>query len=122
MHLRNFAETVGIDNHNIEEVNSCYGPGSRKTASIGGAKILSDSDELVKELQCTADSSVVYSQPQSEDPSLSSIIQDNNIDADARQFASLQTLLVGLDRDGESCGKEVPVIGKDKHKNKDKKH
>jgi hypothetical protein len=42
-------------------------------------------------------------------PSLSSIIQDNNIDTDARRFVSLQTILVGLDRDGESCGKEVLV-------------
>lgn len=119
---RNFAETVSISNHNIEEVNSCYNPGSRMTASIGSAKILSDGDELVKELQCTADSSVVYSQVQPEDPSPSSIIQDNNIDADARRFASLQTLSVTrFDQAGESCGKEVPARGKHKHKDKDKK-
>jgi len=60
-------------------------------ASISSAKILSDGDELVKWLQCTTDSSVVYSQPQPEDQSLSSIIQDNNIDADPRRFASLNT-------------------------------
>jgi transcription initiation factor TFIID subunit 2 len=36
------------------------------TACIGSVKFLSDGDELVKELQCTADSSVVYSQPQPE--------------------------------------------------------
>lgn len=119
---RNFAETISISNHNIEEVNSCYDPGSRMTASIGSAKILSDGDELVKELQCTADSSVVYSQVQPEDPSPSSIIQDNNIDADARRFASLQTLSVTrFDQAGESCGKEVPARGKHKHKDKDKK-
>ncbi|MCH90311.1 transcription initiation factor TFIID subunit 2-like, partial [Trifolium medium] len=90
-----FAETISIGNNNIEEVNSWHDPGSRMTASIGSVKILSDGDELVKELQCTADSSVVYSQPQPEDPSPSSFIQDNNIDADARRFASLQTLSVG---------------------------
>ncbi|RHN63879.1 hypothetical protein MtrunA17_Chr4g0063061 [Medicago truncatula] len=92
------------------------------TTIIGSAKILSDGDELVKELQCTADSSVVYSQPQPEDPSLSSIIQDNKIDADARRFASLQTVSVArFDHDGESYRKEVPAPRKDKHKNKDKK-
>jgi transcription initiation factor TFIID subunit 2 len=92
------------------------------TACIGSVKFLSDGDELVKELQCTADSSVVYSQPQPEDPSPSSFIQDNNIDADARRFASLQTLSVGrVDHGGESFGKEVPVRAKDKHKDKDKK-
>ncbi|GAU19050.1 hypothetical protein TSUD_193870, partial [Trifolium subterraneum] len=115
-----FAETISIGNNNIEEVNSWHGPGSRMTASIGSVKILSDGDELVKELQCTADSSVVYSQPQPEDPSPSSFIQDNNIDADARRFASLQTLSVGR-LDGESFGKEVPARVKDKHKSKDKK-
>ncbi|PNY00213.1 transcription initiation factor TFIID subunit 2-like protein [Trifolium pratense] len=117
-----FAETISIGNNNIEEVNSWHDPGSRMTASIGSVKILSDGDELVKELQCTADSSVVYSQPQPEDPSPSSFIQDNNIDADARRFASLQTLSVGkFDHDGESFGKEVPARAKDKHKSKDKK-
>ncbi|KEH32107.1 transcription initiation factor TFIID subunit-like protein [Medicago truncatula] len=80
---RNFGESDRFDNHNIEEVNSCYGPGSRLTAIIGSAQFLSPGDELVKELQCTTDSSVVYSQPQPEDSSPSSIIQDNNIDADA---------------------------------------
>ncbi|XP_004508576.1 transcription initiation factor TFIID subunit 2 isoform X2 [Cicer arietinum] len=119
---KNFGETVSIGNHNIEEVNSCHDHGSRMTASIGSAKVLSDGDELVKELQCTADSSVVYSQPQADDPSPSSIIQDNNIDADARRFASLQTLSVTrFDLDGESFGKVVSARGKEKHRDKDKK-
>ncbi|CAI8610202.1 unnamed protein product [Vicia faba] len=118
--LRNFAETVSIGNHNIEEVNSWHDPGSRMTASIGSAKILGD--ELVKELQCTADSSVVYPQPKHEDPSPSSIIQDNNIDADARRFASLQTLSVArLNHNGESFGKEISARRKEKHRDKDKK-
>ncbi|KHN15152.1 Transcription initiation factor TFIID subunit 2 [Glycine soja] len=130
---RNFAETVSISNHNIDEVNSWHDRGidevnswhdrgSRMTASIGSAKFLSDGDELVKELQCTADSSIVYSQPQPEDPSSSSIIQDNNIDADARRYASLQTLSVArFDPDGESLGKEISARGKEKHKSKEKK-
>lgn len=119
---RNFAEALSMGNHNIEEVNSWHDHGSRMTASIGSAKFLSDGDELVKELQCTADSSVVYSQPHPEDPSSSSIIQDNNIDADARRYASLQTLSVGrLDLDGESLGKETSARGKEKHRGKDKK-
>ncbi|KAH1118114.1 hypothetical protein AAZX31_17G117900 [Glycine max] len=119
---RNFAETVSISNHNIDEVNSWHDRGSRMTASIGSAKFLSDGDELVKELQCTADSSIVYSQPQPEDPSSSSIIQDNNIDADARRYASLQTLSVArFDPDGEPLGKEISARGKEKHKSKEKK-
>ncbi|KAK7330203.1 hypothetical protein VNO77_24390 [Canavalia gladiata] len=119
---RNFAETLSIGNHNIEEVNSWHDRGSRMTASIGSAKFLSDGDDLVRELQCTADSSVVYSQPQPEDPSSSSIIQDNNIDADARRYASLQTLSVArFDHDGESLGKEISARGKEKHKGKEKK-
>ncbi|KAH1248511.1 Transcription initiation factor TFIID subunit 2 [Glycine max] len=119
---RNFADTVSISNHNIDEVNSWHDRGSRMTASIGSAKFLSDGDELVKELQCTADSSIVYSQPQPEDPSSSSIIQDNNIDADARRYASLQTLSVArFDPDGESLGKEISARGKEKHKSKEKK-
>ncbi|KAK7388774.1 hypothetical protein VNO78_23601 [Psophocarpus tetragonolobus] len=119
---RNFAETLSISNHNIDEVNSWHDRGSRLTASIGSAKFFSDGDELVKELQCTADSSIVYSQPQPEDPSSSSIIQDNNIDADARRYASLQTLSVTrFDPDGESLGKEISARGKEKHKSKEKK-
>ncbi|TKY54942.1 Transcription initiation factor TFIID subunit 2 [Spatholobus suberectus] len=119
---RNFAETLSISNHNIDEVNSWHDRGSRMTASIGSAKFLSDGDELVKELQCTADSSIVYSQPQAEDPSSSSVIQDNNIDADARRYASLQTLSVArFDPEGESLGKEISARGKEKHKSKEKK-
>lgn len=52
---RNLAET---GNHNFEDVNSCQDVGSRVTASIGSAKPTVE-EELVKELQCTADSSKV---------------------------------------------------------------
>ncbi|XP_057719844.1 transcription initiation factor TFIID subunit 2 [Arachis stenosperma] len=119
---RNCAETISTGHHNIEEVNSWHDRGSRMTASIGSAKIVSDGDELVKELQCTADSSVVYSHPLPEDPSSSSIIQDNNIDADARRYASLQTLSIARrDPDEDSLRKEASGRGKEKHKSKEKK-
>ncbi|KAH9778524.1 transcription initiation factor TFIID subunit 2 [Citrus sinensis] len=91
---RNSAEAVSFSNHNIEEVNSCHDHGSRMTASIGSAKLPSEGDNFGKELQCTADSSKVSMHLQPDDPSSPSIIQDNNVDADAQKFASLQTLSV----------------------------
>lgn len=116
---RNFGETPS--NHNVEEVNSWHDHGSRLTASIGSAKFLSDGDELVKELQCTADSSVVFS-PRHLDPSSSSIIQDNNIDADARRFVSLRTLSVGRpDFHADSLAGNVSLHGKEKKKGKEKR-
>lgn len=118
---RNFGETVSVSNHNVEEVNSWHDRGSRMTASIGSAKFLSDGDELIKELQCTADSSVVYS-PRPLDPSSSSIIQDNNVDADARRFVSLKTLSVARpDLHGESLARDISVLGKEKKKSKEKR-
>lgn len=89
---RNFAEAVSVSNQNLEEVNSCHDLGSRMTASIGSAKLASDGDDLGKELQCTADSSKVSVLAQPDDPSSSSFIQDNNVDAGAQKFASLQAL------------------------------
>lgn len=89
---RNIAETTSISNQNLEEVNSCHDQGSRMTASIGSAKLASYGDELGKDFQCTADSSRAFGHFQPEDPSSSSIIQDNNVDADAQKYASLQTL------------------------------
>ncbi|KAL6559167.1 hypothetical protein OROHE_006536 [Orobanche hederae] len=56
---KNFAETISTGNQNFEDVNSCQGVGSRVTASIGSAKPTAGSEDLVKELQCTADSSKV---------------------------------------------------------------
>ncbi|KAL9438306.1 hypothetical protein AB3S75_024056 [Citrus x aurantiifolia] len=91
---RNSAEAVSFSNHNIEEVNSCHDHGSRMTASIGSAKLPSEGDNFGKELQCTADSSKVSMHLQTDDPSSPSIMQDNNVDADAQKFASLQTLSV----------------------------
>lgn len=56
---KNVAETTSTGNHNnLEDANSWQDVGSRVTASIGSAKPTVD-DVLVKELQCTADSSKV---------------------------------------------------------------
>ncbi|XP_015584210.2 transcription initiation factor TFIID subunit 2 isoform X1 [Ricinus communis] len=119
---RNSTEGVSASNQNIEEVNSCLDRGSRLTASIGSAKLASDGDNFVKELQCTADSSKVFVRPQPEDPSSPSVMQDNNVDTGAQKYASLQTLSVGrFDLDGGSAGVMVsPVRAKEKEKKKDK--
>ncbi|XP_051150213.1 transcription initiation factor TFIID subunit 2 [Andrographis paniculata] len=56
---RVFTETVSTGNQNLEDANSYQDVGSRVTASIGSVKPAVDGEELVKELQCTADSSKV---------------------------------------------------------------
>ncbi|KAK4567799.1 hypothetical protein RGQ29_003526, partial [Quercus rubra] len=89
---RNLIEAVSINNQILEEVNSCHDHDSRLTASIGSAKPTSDGDEIGKELQCTADSSEVSVQVQADVPLSSSFAQDNNLDADAHKYVSLQTL------------------------------
>ncbi|GMY15379.1 transcription initiation factor tfiid subunit 2, partial [Fagus crenata] len=122
---RNLTEAVSINNQNLEEVNSCHDHGSRVTASIGSAKPASDGDEIGKELQCTADSSKVSVQLQADVPLSSSFVQDNNVDADAHKYASLQTLSVG--RHGLDGGSLVMMDSslhgkeKDKKKRKEKK-
>lgn len=119
---RNLTEAVSINNQILEEVNSCHDHGSRLTASIGSAKPTSDGDEIGKELQCTADSSKVSVQVQTEVPLSSSFAQDNNLDADAHKYVSLQTLSVG--RHGSDGGSLVMMEssrhGKEKSKKKDK--
>ncbi|CAA0837832.1 Transcription initiation factor TFIID subunit 2 [Striga hermonthica] len=55
---------INNNNQNLEDVNSCQDVGSRVTASIGSAKPAADGEELVRELQCTADSSKVDPCPQ----------------------------------------------------------
>ncbi|GJY56590.1 transcription initiation factor TFIID subunit 2 isoform X2, partial [Tanacetum coccineum] len=63
----NFTEPENVGNQNLDDVNSCHDLGSRVTASIGSAKLAGDvgdhdgGDALMKELQCTADSSKVQS-------------------------------------------------------------
>lgn len=119
---RNFTEAVSISHQNLEEVNSCYDRGSRMTASIGSAKLASDGDEFGKELQCTADSSKAFAQPQPDDPSSSSFIQDNNVDAGAQKFASLQALSDSRHEPSRSFGAADSLPdGKEKeNKKKDK--
>ncbi|KAI3820951.1 hypothetical protein L1987_08506 [Smallanthus sonchifolius] len=71
---RNFIEPANVGNQNLEDVNSCHDLGSRVTASIGSAKLPHDGHDdgvgdgdgdgdaaLLKELQCTAESSKVQS-------------------------------------------------------------
>lgn len=115
-------EAVSINNQILEEVNSCHDHGSRLTASIGSAKPTSDGDEIGKELQCTADSSKVSVQVQPDVPLSSSFAQDNNLDADAHKYVSLQTLSVGRHgSDGvSSVMMESSRHGKEKSKKKDK--
>ncbi|MQL82527.1 hypothetical protein Taro_014999 [Colocasia esculenta] len=50
-------EPTSTSNHNLEEVNSFHDRGSRMTASVGSAKLMSN-DDVARELQCTADSNV----------------------------------------------------------------
>ncbi|KAJ6676938.1 TRANSCRIPTION INITIATION FACTOR TFIID [Salix viminalis] len=115
-------EAVSISYQNLEEVNSCLDHGSRMSASIGSAKLASDGDNFVRELQCTAESSKVSMHLQPDDPSSPSVMQDNLVDTDAQRFASLQTLSVGrVNPDGGSLGiMESSFRGKEKGKKKKK--
>ncbi|KAG4136980.1 hypothetical protein ERO13_D07G042740v2 [Gossypium hirsutum] len=117
---RNSAEAVSISNQNIEEVNSFHDHGSRITASIGSAKIASEGDNFGKELQCTADSGNASVHHQPDDPSSPSIIQDNYIDAEAKKYASLQTLSISRDDGPPFQEKEKEKKKKSKKKKKDK--
>lgn len=114
---RNSGEAVSISNQNLEEVNSFHDRGSRVTASIGSAKVASEGDNFGKELQCTADSSIVSVHPQPDEPSSPSIMQENNVDAEAQKFASLQNLSVPF------AAVDSPFSGKEekKKRKKDKK-
>ncbi|GKU95048.1 hypothetical protein SLEP1_g8456 [Rubroshorea leprosula] len=117
---RNSGEAVSISNQNLEEVNSFHDHGSRVTASIGSAKIASEGDNFGRELQCTADSGIVSVHPQPDDPSSPSIMQENNVDAEAQKFASLQNLS-NARHDGGSLGVvDSPFSGKDEKKKKKK--
>ncbi|KAB2072836.1 hypothetical protein ES319_A07G044500v1 [Gossypium barbadense] len=117
---RNSTEAVSISNQNIEEVNSFHDHGSRITASIGSAKIASEGDNFGKELQCTADSGNASVHHQPDDPSSPSIIQDNYIDAEAKKYASLQTLSISRDDGPPFQEKEKEKKKKSKKKKKDK--
>ncbi|KAK3032923.1 hypothetical protein RJ639_036504 [Escallonia herrerae] len=123
---RNSMEIATVSNQNLEDVNSCHDVGSRVTASIGSAKLASDGDELVKELQCTAESSKV-SQVSPPDDRLSPHVM-KNADTHKSKFASLQSLSVARnDLDSGSLAVDNPLLHdkeedkKQKKKDKDKK-
>ncbi|KAM7475389.1 hypothetical protein LguiB_022632 [Lonicera macranthoides] len=112
---RNFTEAASISNQNLEDVNSCHDVGSRVTASIGSAKV-SDGDELVKELQCTADSSKVsvLSPSVGWSPPGDRIGKNKDVETGKHKYASLQSLCVP-----SSLAPENPrVHGKEEKKKK----
>ncbi|KAK3020055.1 hypothetical protein RJ639_002770 [Escallonia herrerae] len=118
---RNSVEIAIVSNQNLEDVNSCHDVGSRVTASIGSAKLASDGNELVKELQCTAESSKV-SQVSPPDDRLSPYVM-RNADTHKSKFASLQSLSVARnDLDSGSLAVDDPLLhGKEEDKKKKKK-
>ncbi|KAI3673284.1 hypothetical protein L6452_39401 [Arctium lappa] len=103
---RNFNEPANVSNQNLDDVNSCHDLGSRVTASIGSAKLAGDGDSLLKELQCTADSSKV---------------QANDVDpVNHNKFISLRALNEA--DDGSLAGPtQKPVSGSKDKKDKKKK-
>ncbi|XP_023767064.1 transcription initiation factor TFIID subunit 2 isoform X2 [Lactuca sativa] len=107
---RNSNEGTNVINQNLEDVNSCHDVGSRVTASIGSAKLAVDGegDALLKELQCTADSSKV---------------QLNDVDMDIEmekenpsKFISLRVL-----NETDDVSLMGPVLGSKEKKEKKKK-
>lgn len=93
---RGASSSVSVDappHQHVEEINSSNERGSHMTASIGSAKV----DELVKELQCTAESSKVTVPPQ----------HDDRDDLDLQRYASLQSLsVVGPNSSGKEKDKK----------------
>lgn len=120
---RNFTEAVSISNQNLEDVNSCHDVGSRVTASIGSAKV-SDGDELVKELQCTADSSKVsvLSPSVGWSPPADRIAKNKDVETGKHKYASLQSLCVPRNNlDNSLLAPENPTVhSKEEKKKKDK--
>ncbi|KAI5660153.1 hypothetical protein M9H77_28946 [Catharanthus roseus] len=116
---RNFAETLSTANQtlvNLEDVNSCHDVGSRVTASIDSAKLPADG-ELLKELQCTADSSKVSLIPPAEDHVSPSIGKEDPSEMVANKYVSLQSLSLT----GSYVDKGASVKERDKKKDKEKK-
>lgn len=106
---RNLLETVSTSNiQNLEEVNSCHEGLSRVTASIGSAKFGAEGDELSKDLQCTADSSISRRESTADEDSSLMI---------ATKYASLQSLSIT----GSHVALGPPVKEKNKNKGADKK-
>ncbi|CAK9147806.1 unnamed protein product [Ilex paraguariensis] len=113
---RNFTDTLSIGNQNLEDVNSCHDVGSRVTASIGSAKLASDGDELVKELQCTADSGKVSGLPPPDDQLSLRIMKEDYAETETHKYASLQRLTFT----GSLAMENSHLRSKEKGKKKDK--
>ncbi|KAK4396550.1 Transcription initiation factor TFIID subunit [Sesamum angolense] len=116
---RTFAETISTGNQNFEDANSCQDVGSRVTASIGSAKPTIDGEELVKELQCTADSSKVSLPLPPADHLPTSTVKINTEPQSSEQYLSSR----GIRRHEveRSSGPTDPQFyGKEKEKKKDK--
>ncbi|XP_047330123.1 transcription initiation factor TFIID subunit 2 [Impatiens glandulifera] len=116
------SSSVSVDAppHNVvEEVNSCHDHGSRVTASIGSVKIVSEGEEIGKELQCTAESSKVIGLPL---PPCSSPSLSNKGIIKAQKYVSLQTLSVPIvDDDSNQLQKKEKEKEKKEKKEKKKK-
>ncbi|WOG82214.1 hypothetical protein DCAR_0101376 [Daucus carota subsp. sativus] len=119
---RNLTEPVSLSNQSIEDVNSCHDVGSHATASIGSAnKLVSGGNDLIKELQCTADSSKysVFTPPEIRLPDVA------DIDIGDCKYVSLQSVSGTLSAlDDGSRRVENPYVhsrGKEQKKSKDKK-
>ncbi|CAH9064286.1 unnamed protein product [Cuscuta epithymum] len=87
---RNGLDAANVNSQNIED-HSCHDVGSRVTASIGSVKVATDGEEILKELQCTAESSKV-SLPKLPDQISIGIGGDGVADMVGPKFASLQSL------------------------------
>ncbi|KAK4749006.1 hypothetical protein SAY87_026455 [Trapa incisa] len=122
--LRNATETVSIGNNhnNLEEVNSCHDLGSRVTASIGSAKVASE--DLRKELQCTADSSKISYHSHIQDRTSQGMLEESslNLASDVAAYPNLPTASAVGNHDNNSVAGEGSLrTVKDREKEKKKK-
>lgn len=118
---RNFAETISTSNPNFEDANSCHDVGSRVTASIDCAKPTIDGKDLVKELQCTADSSTIILHLQPDD-NLPSSTGKTDIDLQSVEHTSIAPFSIRRnDTDQSAAGTNLHVSTEDKGKKKNKK-
>ncbi|XP_011094291.1 transcription initiation factor TFIID subunit 2 isoform X1 [Sesamum indicum] len=116
---RTFAETISTGNQNFEDANSCQDVGSRVTASIGSAKPTLDGEELVKELQCTADSSKISLPLPPADRLPTSTMKINNEPQSSEQYLASRGIR-RHDVEGSSGPTDPQFYGKEKEKKKDK--
>lgn len=110
----NFNKSAGTRNQNFEESNSLHDHGSRMSASIGSVKVISDIDDRVKELQCTADSSKLSLVSPKEDQTPASICENSipnpqairNDHGGAESLAELESHLHGGDHENDKKKKK----------------